>query len=86
MANHKSSVKRAKQTIKIRSLNRSKKSKARTFIKRLRAAITENNKTEAIKLLPAVQKLLGKLAKTGTVKKQTAARKTSRLAQQVNAL
>ncbi len=86
MANHKSAEKRAKQNKVIRNTNRSKKSKSRTFIKRLRSAIEQSNKDEAQKLLPIVQKLLGKLSKTSAMKKQTAARKTSRLAKQVNAL
>lgn len=86
MANHKSAKKRARQIIEKRAANRAKKSRSRTFIKNLRAAIVKKDKKVALELLPTVQSLLGKMVKTGTMKKNTAARKTGRLAQQVNSL
>lgn len=86
MANHKSAVKRIKQNAKKRMNNRMKKSRARTAIKNLRLAISSNDKAKAQELLPVVQGLLGKLAKTGTIKKQNASRKTSRLASQIAAI
>lgn len=83
MANHKSAAKRNRQTIKRTALNRAKKSRVKTSIKRLRTAIQEKNKDLAQKQLVEVQTLLSKLAKTSAIKKQTASRKTSRLASQV---
>lgn len=86
MANHKSSVKRARQTIKKNALNRSRTSIVTTAVKKLRAAITEGDKAEATKLLPEAQKMINRLAKTGVIKKETASRKTSRLASQIQKL
>lgn len=86
MANHKSSQKRARQTIKKNAQNTSQKSKVKTALKNLRLAISENNKELAAKALPQVQGLLNKLAKTGVIKKETAARVTGRVAVQVNKL
>lgn len=83
MANHKSSVKRAKQTIKKTLVNKTKKSAAKTAASTLRKAIAEGKKDEAKKLLVKVQSLLGKLGKSTAVNKKTAARKTGRLASQV---
>lgn len=83
MANHKSAKKRIRQTETRRINNKWKTSRLRTEIKKLRAFLTEGNKEEALKQLPYVQSLLGKLAKTSALKRATAARKTSRLANQV---
>lgn len=83
MANHKSAEKRARQTIKKTAINKTRKSIVTTAVKKVRTAIASGSKTEAAKLLPAAQAELRKLAKTGVIKKETAARKTSRLASQV---
>ena len=83
VANHKSSVKRAKQTIKKTLVNRVKSSKTKTAVQQLRKAITANKKEEAKALLVKAQSLLGKLGKSKAMTKKTASRKTSRLAAQV---
>ena len=80
MANHKSAKKRIKQSEK----RRVKTSRVRTEIKKLKAFITESNKDSAQKQLTLVQKLLAKLAKSSAMRKETAARKTGRLASQVS--
>jgi len=72
VANHKSSVKRAKQEKTRRMTNKTKTAKSRTAVKALRAAVTKGD-------LATAQSLLAKLAKSPAMKKQTAARKTSRL-------
>lgn len=83
MANHKSAKKRIRQTAKRNFTNRWKTSRVRTELKKLRTAIDGQDKETALKLLPAVQRLLDKLAKSSALKKATAARKNSRLASQV---
>ena len=83
MANHKSAKKRIKQNIVKKNNNKWKLSRVRTAVKKFKAAITEANKDEALKLLPQVQALYGKLSKTSAMKRATAARKTSRLAKQI---
>lgn len=83
MANHKSSEKRAKQDKKKRMNNKSKTAAVRTAVKELRVAITGADSKKAKTLLPKVQGLLAKLAKSSATNKNTAARKTSRLAAQV---
>lgn len=83
MANHKSAEKRARQTIKKTALNKSRRSIVSTAVKKVRTAIATGDKKEAAKLLPEAQKYLTRLAKTGVIKKETASRRTSRLASQI---
>ena len=82
MANHKSAKKRARQTPVKTLRNKVKSSRARTFVKKLRTAISEGNKEEAQRLLPVVQSALSKTSLKGN----TVARRTSRLASQVSKL
>lgn len=86
MANHKSSEKRAKQDIKKTLANKVNESKGKTAVKKVRDAITAGDKKSAANLLQTAQAELRKLAKTGVIKLNTAARRTSRLASQVNGL
>ncbi len=86
MANHKSSEKRAKQDIKKNLVNKINESKTKTAVKKVRDAITASDKKAASAALATAQAELRKLAKTGVIKKNTAARRTSRLATQLNNL
>lgn len=86
MANHKSSVKRAKQTIKKALINKRRRGNVRTTIKALRAAIAEKNKETAEKLYPVAQSLLAAIGQTSAMEKKKASRTTSRLKSQVNQL
>ena len=86
MANHKSSEKRARQDVKKNAVNKSNESVARTAVKKVRDAISAGDKKSAADLLKTAQSTLRKLAKTGVIKANTAARRTSRLASQLNAL
>ena len=76
MANHKSSLKRIRQT-KVRNLhNRYYAKTMRNAVRKLRAM---NEKEEAIQLYPKVQKMLDKLAKTNIIHKNKAANLKSSL-------
>lgn len=86
MANHKSAEKRARQT-KVRTVrNRSQETAVKTAVKKVRTAIEAKDKSAASTLLVAAQSLLARLAKKGVIKNNTAARKTGRLASQINKL
>ena len=83
MANHKSSLKRIRQD-KVKALHNKYYAKTmRNAVRKLRA-MTE--KEEAVKLYPAVQKMLDKLAKTNIIHKNKAANLKSSLALHVNSL
>ena len=83
MANHKSSLKRIRQT-KVRTLHNKYYAKTmRNAVRKLRAL---TNKDEAVKLYPTVQKTLDKLAKTNIIHKNKAANLKSSLALHINKL
>jgi small subunit ribosomal protein S20 len=84
VANHKSSEKRARQDIKKNLVNKINESKSKTAVKKVRDALVAGDKSSAADLFKAAQAELRKLAKTGVIKANTAARRTSRLAAQLN--
>ena len=83
MANHKSSLKRIRQTEKRRLHNRYYAKTMRNAVRKLRAM---TDKEEAVALYPKVQKMLDKLAKTNIIHKNKAANLKSSLAQHINKL
>ena len=76
MANHKSSLKRIRQTETRRVRNRYYAKTMRNAVRKLRAT---TDKAEAQALYPSVQKMLDKLAKTNNIHKNKAANLKSKL-------
>ncbi len=76
MANHKSSLKRIRQTKTRNERNRYYGKTMRNAVRKLRAT---TDKEEAVKMYPAVQKMLDKLAKTNLIHKNKAANLKSSL-------
>lgn len=83
MANHKSSLKRIRQEKTRRLHNRYYGKTMRNAVRKLRAT---TEKAEAVALLPAVTKMLDKLAKTNVIHKNKANNLKSKLALHVNKL
>ena len=83
MANHKSSIKRIRQTATLCLRNRYAAKTMRNAVKKLRA--TEDKK-EAEALYPKVCSMLDKLAKSNVIHKNKAGNLKSKLAKHVNAL
>jgi small subunit ribosomal protein S20 len=83
MANHKSALKRIRQSTVKRLQNRFYHKTARSAMKNLRA---QEDKTVAIEQLPKVNSLLDKLAKKNIIHKNKAANLKSKLAKHVNSL
>lgn len=83
MANHKSSLKRIRQTEKRRLHNRYYAKTMRNAVRKLRAT---TDKAAAIKMFPSVQKILDKLAKTNIIHKNKASNLKSKLAAHINKL
>ena len=83
MANHKSSVKRIRQTASRRLHNRYYAKTMRNAVRKLRAT---TDKAAAVELLPKVQKMLDKLAKNHIIHKIKAANIKSSVAQHVKQL
>ncbi len=79
MANHKSALKRARQTEKRNLRNRALRSALRTEIKKFRSLLETGKKDDAQKVLPLVQKTIDKACTKGVLKKNAASRTKSRL-------
>ena len=83
MANHKSALKRIRQTETRNEHNRYYAKTMRNAVRKLRAM---TDKEEAEKMFPKVQKMLDKLAKTNIIHKNKAANLKSKLAKHIKNL
>jgi len=83
MANHKSALKRIRQTEKRRLENKYYAKTARNAVKKLRTA---TDKESAVALYPSVSSMLDKLAKKNVIHKNKASNLKSKLASHINAL
>ena len=86
MANTASARKRIRQTERRTARNQARKSRMRTFVKKVEAAIDSGNKTEAAAALRAAQPEMQRAAGKGIAHKNTIARKLSRLSARVKGL
>lgn len=78
-----SAKKSLRQGLKRKARNLTYKNKIKSLLKKVRGLAAEKKIAEAKNLLPQVYKILDKAAKVGVIKKNTAARKKSRLAKAV---
>ena len=86
MANHKSAEKRVRQTAKRNEVNSRNRSRLRTQIKKLRAAIEEGDQQAAQTLLPQTVSLIDKSVQKGILHSNAAARYKSRLTTTVSGM
>ena len=80
-----SAVKAFRQNVKRRDHNRQMRSKLRTALKSIRAAIDDGDVTAAKKALDGTFSLVDKMANKGIIHKNTAGRYKSRLAKRLAA-
>jgi small subunit ribosomal protein S20 len=85
MANHQSAIKRQRQNEKRRLHNRAWRSRARTFVKKAREAISETSGDDAAEATRQAISELDKAASKGVIHRRNAARRKSRLMRQLNA-
>ncbi len=86
MANTIQARKRARQALKLRASNVSKRSELRTAIKRVRKAVEAGNKVEAQKIFSESMSVIDSIADKKIIHKNKAARHKSRLSAAVKAL
>lgn len=86
MANSPQAKKRARQNERRFEINKARRSRIRTFLRRTEEAIASGDKEAAQKALREVQPELMRGVTKGVFHKNTAARKMSRLAARVKAL
>ncbi len=86
MANIKSQIKRNRQNEKRRLRNRYFRGRARTYVKKARLIIEEGNLESARQATLQAISALDKAAEKGTIHKNNASRRKSRLMKRLNAL
>lgn len=86
MATHRSAEKRDRQNTKRKSRNTAVKSQTKTEIKKVLAAVEEQDRDSSEKALKSAIKVIKKAASKGVYHKNNASRKVSRLTKKVNAL
>ncbi len=86
MANHKQAIKRHKQSQVRAERNRYYLTTARTFIKRARLSLAEGDQAAATETVGHALKFVDQIAQKGVLHRNKAARLTSRLSRQLQAL
>ena len=84
MPNHKSAEKRVRQSEKRRVINRGNRSKVRTYIKKVRAALDSGKSDEIQSALPETISVIDKAVQKGVMHNNAAARYKSRLTLKAN--
>ena len=86
MATHKSAEKRIRQTARCAAVNRARLSRIRGFVKDAELAIASGDKKNARTAFATAQSEMQRGARFGLLKKNTVARKISRLSQRIKSL
>ena len=86
MANTKSAIKRVRRISRQTAVNRSRKSKFRSAVKKMYDLLEKKDKKEALTFLPKLNSELMRIAKTGVIKRENASRNISRITKKINSL
>ncbi|SME93933.1 SSU ribosomal protein S20P [Tistlia consotensis] len=86
MANHKSAEKRIRRNTRRADINGMRRSRIRTFLKKVELAIAGGDKTTAQDAFKVAQPELHRGVSKGVVHRNTAARKLSRLSSRIKAM
>lgn len=86
MANHASAKKRIRTNARRNEVNTARKSRIRTFLKKVETAITSGDAKAAADAFKAIQPELMRGVSKNIIEKNTAARKMSRLNARIKAL
>ena len=83
MPNTKSAIRRVRR-VKIQTqINKIRKSKYKSAVKKMDSLVKSKNKTEAKKYFSKFQSILMQVAKSGVISRRTAARKISRTSKKI---
>ena len=83
MPNTKSAIRRVRRVKKQTQTNRIRKSKYKNAIKQMELLLKSKDKDKAKKYFSKFQSILIQVAKSGAIKKRTAARKISRISKKI---
>jgi small subunit ribosomal protein S20 len=86
MANHASAKKRIRQIERRAGVNNVRRTRVRTFIRKVEEAIESGNQTDAAAALKAAQPEMARGAQKGVFHKNTISRKLSRLSARIKAM
>jgi small subunit ribosomal protein S20 len=86
MANTKSAKKAARQTVRRTEVNKARRSRMRTVVRKAEEASVGTDQKAALVALVAAEAELMRAAQLGVVDKNTASRKVSRLARRIKAI
>ncbi len=86
MANHKSALKRNRQTVRRTERNMARRNRIRTYVRKLEDALASGDASSAEEAFKAAMPELQRGVTKGVLHKRTASRKLSRLAKRVKAL
>lgn len=86
MANTSSAKKATRKIARRTEVNKSRRSRVRSFVRKVEEALASGDKTAAAAAFSAAQPELMRAATKGVMHKNTASRKVSRLAQRLKAL
>ncbi len=86
MANTKSAKKAARQTVRRTEANKGRRSRMRSYARKVEEAIAAGDKEAAAAALKEAEPVLARTAQKGLMHRKTAARKVSRLAKRVSAM
>jgi small subunit ribosomal protein S20 len=86
MANTKSAKKAARQTVRRTEVNKARRSRLRTSVRKVEEAIASGNKEAALAALKDAEPVIARTAQKGIVHRKSASRKVSRLAKRVGAM
>tara|TARA_B100000945_G_scaffold91472_1_gene71399 strand:+ start:864 stop:1187 length:324 start_codon:yes stop_codon:yes gene_type:complete len=86
MANTKSAIKRTRKISKQTKVNKSRKSRFKSALKKMKLLIEKKDKKEAKAFLPKLNSELMRIAKTGIIKRKNASRNVSRITKKINSL
>ena len=84
MPNTKSAIRRTIRTARQELVNKIRKSKYKSTVKKMSMYLESGKINEAKKFLPTFHSQLMKVAKTGVVSRKTASRKISRTTKKIN--
>ena len=86
MAYSKQAKKRLRQTLRRTEINRGRRSRMRTYVRKVEQAIAGGNKAAAEVAFRDVEPILARMGQHGIVHRNSAARKISRLARRIGAM
>jgi small subunit ribosomal protein S20 len=86
MANTKSAKKAARQAVRRTEVNKARRTRLRSSVRKVEEAIASGDRAAAVTALKEAEPIIARTGQTGVVHRKTASRKVSRLAKRIGAM